>query len=143
MLEVRQESTEDFYNTVKDWWNNKSILYEGKRISYPIIPIPILPKTVFIVSNDGEDLYCMFFYHTDSRLAWIAYPTSNPFVEKAKREGALDYLTLEVEKYAKEEGYYLLFTTSPVKPVQDCLMRVGFVVGDETVNQYYKQLKPN
>ena len=139
-MEVRKENTVDFYPTISDWWNNHQIKYEGKTISYPIIPLGVLPQNVFIVRDNGEDLYCVFFYHTDSGLCWSAYPTRSPKVKPNKE--ALNFLMIELEKYARSEGYFLIFTTSPIPNIQKSLLEVGFVEGDMRVNQYYKQLPP-
>ncbi|MFK5981447.1 MAG: hypothetical protein QM499_00920 [Flavobacteriaceae bacterium] len=141
-MKVRQLKTKDFYNVVSKWWNNHQILHEGKKISYPLIPLSILPQNVFVVSDDKYDLYCIFFYQTDSAMSWLAYPTSNLEAPKKNRKGALEFLINEVERYAREHNYFLLFTTSPVKPVQDALLSVGFVIGDEKVSQFYKKLPP-
>ena len=142
-MKVKQFKTEEFYETVVKWWNNHKILHKGEIISYPAYPISILPQTVFVVSDDEYDLYCVFFYATDSALAWIAYPTSNVESPKENREGALEFLFKGVEKYARENNYFLLFTTSPVESVQKSLLSADFEVGDEQVNQYYKKLPPS
>lgn len=130
-MEVRIEKTSDFYLTAVKWW---------QKHRFPAPHISFLPVNVFVVSRDGNDLYCCFFYHTDSALAWLAYPISNLEIPKEKRIGALDFLILEMEKYAKENGYYLMFTTSPVKPVQDTLLSLGYKEGDISVNQYFKNI---
>ena len=130
-MEVRIEKTSDYYETVKSFWESHC---------FPAVHISFLPVNVFVVSNDGEDLYSCFFYHTDSAMAWLAYPVSNLSVPKEKRIGALDFLILEMEKYAREKGYYLMFTTSPVKRVQDTLLSLGYNEGDVLVTQYFKML---
>lgn len=130
-MEVRVEKTKDFYDTAKKWW---------KRHKFPIIHLSFLPVNVFVVSNNDQDLYCMFFYETDSALAYLAYPISNLEVPKEQRKGGFEFLLNEMEKYAIKEGYYLNYTTSPVKVVQDALLNVGYVEGDILVNQYFKTL---
>ena len=130
-MEVRIEKTTEFYQTTSKWWG----LHQ-----FPVVHISFLPVNVFVVSNDGEDLYSCFFYHTDSALGWIAYPLSNPEIPKEKRVGAIDFLLAEIEKYAKENGYYLLFTTSPIKPIQDLLLSNGFTEGDVSVSHFFKPL---
>ncbi len=130
-MEVRKELTKDFYDTAKEWWS---------KHSFPLIHISFLPVNVFVVSNNNQDLYCMFFYETDSALAYLAYPISNLEVSKEKRKGGFEFLLKEIEKYALKEGYYLTYTTSPIKSVQDILLNIGYIEGDLLVNQYFKQL---
>lgn len=139
-MEVRIETTENFYPTALEWWGKHRIEHEGEKIPFPAIPEQLLPEQVFIVSHDGVDLYSCFFYHTNSALAWVAYPISNLDTTKEQREGAFEYLLVEMEIFAKREGYYLMFTTSPVPNVQTALTNVGYVVGDVSVNQYFKPL---
>lgn len=130
-MKVRIEKTENFYATARKWWT----LHK-----FPFIHISFLPVNVFVVSKDDQDLYCCFFYHTDSALCWVAYPISNLDIPKEKRAGALEFLFNEMELYARKEGYYLMFTTSPLKAVSDVLLKIGYIEGDIAVNQYFKQL---
>lgn len=130
-MKVRKELTKKFYDTAKEWWS---------KHSFPFIHISFLPVNVFVVSDNDQDLYCMFFYHTDSALAYLAYPISNLEASKKEREGGFEFLLNEMEKYALKEGYYLTYTTSPLKVVQDTLLNLGYIEGDISVNQYFKQL---
>jgi hypothetical protein len=45
-----------------------------------------------------------------------------------------------MEKYAREKGYYLMFTTSPVKRVQDTLLSLGYNEGDVKVSHFFKPI---
>lgn len=140
-MNVRIEKTVNFYETILLWWSKHSILVKGDKIPFPPVHLSLLPENVFIVSNEGQDLYSIFFYNTDSALAYLAYPTSNKSVPKEKREGALEFLMKGVESYAIEQGYYLTYTTSPVIQVQIALLNSGYVEGDMQVNQYFKELR--
>lgn len=139
-MKVRKELTKDFYETVLSWWGKHKILVGDKRIPFPAIPIAFLPQNVFVASDNGKDLYSCFLYHTDSGLCWLAYPVSNLETTKEEREGALEFLFNEMEIYAREQGYFLMFTTSPVKAVANALKGVGYVEGDVLVTQYLKHL---
>lgn len=130
-MEVRIEKTDNFYNTAVSWWD---------KHDFPNVHKSFLPEEVFVANNNGVDIYCCFFYHTNSALAWVAYPISNKDVPKNEREGGLKFLFDEMEKYAKEQGYYLLFTTSPIKNVIDVLKETGYTEGDLSVNQYFKPI---
>jgi len=139
-MEVRKEETSNFYKTAVQWWSKHIVSYEGKKIPFPAIPESLLPTDVFIVSHNGLDLYSCFFYHTNSALAWVAYPISNLEATKEEREGAFEYLLIEMEIYAKKEGYFMMFTTSPIPNVIKALKSQDYIEGDLSVNQYFKPI---
>lgn len=139
-MKVRIEKTDNFYDTAKLWWSRHSISYQGKTIPFPPVNRLFLPVNVFIVSENGEDLYSCFFYHTDSHLCWLAYPISNLKASVKKRQGGLEFLFKEMEKYAHKQGYVLMFTTTPVKNEQKALLNIDYVEGDISVSQYFKQI---
>ena len=85
-------------------------------------------------------IYSCCFYETDSALGYVAYPISNLSVAKEKRQGAFELLLKGIDRYAISKGYLLLYTTSPLKVVQDALLNVGYGIGDKNVNQYFKRL---
>ena len=130
-MEVRKIKTKDFYETAKLWW---------KSHGFPIVHISLLPVYVFVVSDNNDDLYCCFFYNTDSALAYLAYPISNIKIDKEKRNGALEYLFNEIEKHARKDGYYLMYTTSYIPAVMKALEKTGYKEGDVLVNQFFKEL---
>ena len=139
-MEVRIEKTSEFYHTMKDWWGMHIVEHDGIKIPFPAIPLLALPKNTFVVSDDGVDLYSCCFYETDSALGYVAYPISNLYVEKEKRIGGLEYLLNKIEAHAKKTGYLMLYTTSPIKPVQEALLKVGYGYGDKIVTQYFKAI---
>ncbi len=130
-MEVRKIKTADFYPFAKLWWEDHG---------FPVVHVSFLPIHVFVVSENNDDLYCCFFYNTDSALAYLAYPISNRKFSKERRNGALEYLFNEMEKHARKEGYYLLYTTSYVPPVMKALENIGYKEGDVLVNQFFKEL---
>lgn len=126
---VKNYKTEDIYDTVVSWWVGHS---------FPPLSIDFLPTECFIISNEGKQLYAMFFYHTNSNLCWFAFPVSNPDLTKEEKGNGLLKLIEGMTEYAVQNGYKFIFTTSPVKPVQDCLLENGFQLGDVNVNHYVK-----
>ena len=123
--------TKDFYTVLSYWWESYGFTPVG---------IEVLPEQVFVVSKGDTPLYSMFLYETNSKLCWVAWQLANPDTSTREREGGLDFIIKEVTRYAKEKGFTLVFTTSPVKPVQDSLLESGYVEGDLKVNQYFKIL---
>ncbi len=123
------ENTVDFYPTMVKWWQGHN---------FPPLPLGFLPQKVFIYNNGEQDTYCCTMYKTDSLLAWVAWQISNPELESKKDE--LKEVFLSIEKYAKELGYKLLFTTSKHSTVINKLTESGFIVGDNKVNHYLKEI---
>lgn len=130
-MKFNKVSTKDFYPILEYWW---------ERHHFTAVSRGILPPEVFVVSKGETPIYSMFLYETNSGLCWIAWPLSNPDVSKTEKEGGLDFLIKKVSEYAKEKGFIVSFTTSPVRPVQESLKREGYQEGDVKVNHYLKIL---
>ena len=121
------EDTKDFYPIMKSWW---------KGHGFPVVALEFLPEKVFIYNNKTADTYCCTMYKTDSLLAWTAWPISNPKIKGDNDQ--LKEVFLAIEKYAKELGYMMLFTTSKHETVINKLLDMGFLGGDENVKHYLK-----
>ena len=130
-MKVKNVKTNMFYPTMKAWW-------EGHN--FPVLDRNFLPEEVFVCYNGHIAIYSICFYHTDSGLCWIGFPVSNPDVDKETKEGGFSNLLEAVSEYAKQCGYNFMFTTSPIKHVQDILVSSDFNLGDENVNHYLKIL---
>ena len=57
MLSCRLESKDTFYDTLCEWWADWK---------FPVVAITSLPERIFVVSNDGVDLYAIPVYFGDS-----------------------------------------------------------------------------
>ena len=130
-MKVKNIKTGEFYPTLKSWW-------EGHN--FPVLDINFLPEEVFVCYNGDIAIYAICFYHTDSGLCWVGFPVSNPFVGKETKEDGFEKIMTAVSEYAKQAGYNYIFTTSPIKYVQDILLETGFNLGDSNVNHYLKIL---
>ena len=126
---VNKYNTLEVYDKIIDWW---------KGHNFPPLSIDFLPEECFIISDNNLELYAMFFYHTNSNLCWIAFPVSNPLICKEDKKNGLELLTKGIIEYSKQCGYKYVFTTSPVKIIQETLLKEGFILGDENVNHYIK-----
>ena len=129
---VKKQAKSDFYEIFERWSN----LHK-----FPLMSKEILPENAFVCYNEDDDpIYSVWFYHTDSKLAWTAFPMSNKNIRYNKRERGLDFLFNYVNKYAKKKGYLSLITTSNTKEVISSLEKNGFLEADMNVNQYVKKL---
>lgn len=128
---VKRHNTIDVYDKIVKWW-------EGN--SFPPLSIKFLPESCFIVTDNDLELYAIFLYYTDSGLCWMGFPVVNPDTKKEERGEGLKILIEGVTEYAKQIGFNYVFTTSPLKKVQDCFTENGYVLGDENVNHYIKIL---
>jgi hypothetical protein len=129
---VNQHSKYDFYNEFKRWSNLHG---------FPIVSDLVLPENVFVCYNKNDTpLYCIWFYRTDSRLAWVAFPMSNKDIPYNKREKALEFLMNYVSEYAKKENFVSLITTSNTIEVISVLEKCNYKEADLNINQYIKTL---
>lgn len=131
-MKVNIIKTEDFYPTMKRWW-------DGQK--EPHVSPSMLPEYTLVVSNSkGEQTHSMCFYNTDSNLCWLGWQLANPDVKKEDKEGCFTYLFEEAEKYARYNGYHIMFTTSKTPAVVGTLEKRKFITGDTNVNHYIKIL---
>lgn len=68
MFKFRIEHKEDYYKTLCAWWSD----WKFPKVAYTSIP-----ERIFVVSNDGIDLYAVPVYVSDSDFCWIAFITGN------------------------------------------------------------------
>lgn len=130
-MEVRIVKTEDFYDTMKQWW-------EGQN--FPPVAPAMLPEITLVCYNGDLPIYSTCFYNTDSNLCWLGWQIANPNAPKELKKGGLKFLFDEVEKYARYRGYMVMFTTSNTPSVEAKLKETKFNLGDENVNHYVKIL---
>lgn len=130
-MKIKIHQQEEVYDILTNWMRGHN---------FPEIAIDMLSSKIFVCYNNEIPIYAISFYDTNSRLCWIGFPLSNPYVTKKGKEGGLDELLKYVEKYAIDGHYRLMFTTSSVSIIDDVLKNNGFILGDEKVNHYIKQL---
>jgi len=129
---VKKHSKLEFFDTFIKWCDEHK---------FPRANQELLPENVFVCYNEDDiAIYCIWFYFTDAKLAWLAFPCSNKKVAFKKRDFGFEYLINQVSEYAKKKGIKLLFTTSNTGSVVDVLLKTGYNEGDLNVTQYFKQL---
>lgn len=132
-FEIKKHQKLEFYETFVKWCNQHK---------FPRISEEVLPENVFVCYNEDEiPVYCVWFYYTDSKLAWLAFPVSNNKIDYKKRKFGFDFLMIQIANYAKKKNIKMLFTTSSTESVVNSLDKAGFVQGDLNVNQYFLVLK--
>jgi hypothetical protein len=130
-MECRVETKYNYYSKLADYWMEHG---------FPILNIETLPERLFVIQNNGKDLYCVPVYITDSSMAWIGFPTSNPKATKKEKEGALEILISHVEDILHINNYTHIITTSATKPLMEKFRKCDFVLAEENVNFYTKQI---
>lgn len=131
-MKVKLNETKTFYPIMEKWW---------KEREFVVVSPSILPQRTFVVYDDSDiPIYSVCLYETDSFLVWLGWPIGNPAIAKNKREGYLKFLFDEVERWAKEAGYHILFTTTDTPPIRKVLEECDYKLGDVGVDHYLKAL---
>jgi hypothetical protein len=131
MLSCRLESKHTFYDTLCEWWADWK---------FPVVAITSLPERIFVVSNDGVDLYAIPVYFGDSDLCWIGFVTGNKRSTKLQRDGALEYLLDMVELHMKSLGSRIAMTVSGTPVLKRLYERSDYVISAEGINEYIKRI---
>lgn len=131
MFSYRLESKDTFYDTLCEWWADWK---------FPVVAITSLPERIFVVSNDGVDLYAIPVYFGDSDLCWIGFVTGNKNSTKSQRDGALEYLLDMVEYYMKGIGARIAMTVSGTPVLKRLYERSDYVISAEGINEYIKKI---
>lgn len=129
-MKVLKHETKQFYNIMCDWW---------EQHEFPQVPLSMLPTDVFVCYNDdSEPIYSVNVYLTNSSLCWLGWQISNK--NNKNKQNGLTYLIEKVTSFLEVEGYLHIFTTSNTKPVIKSLEECDYLLGDENVNHYIKNL---
>jgi hypothetical protein len=131
MFSYRLESKYDFYDTLCEWWEDWN---------FPVVSITSLPERVFVVSNDGVDLYAIPVYFGDSDLCWIGFVTGNKKSTKIQRNGALEYLIDMVEAHMKHIGARIVMTVSGTPVLKRLYETSDYTVSAKGINEYIKKI---
>lgn len=123
----------DFQPTLEKWW-------EGK--DFVVLPPELLPERIFVVSDNVDDIYAIPVYITDSKFAWMGFPTSKPnrHLPVSYKKEAFQYLLNIIEITMKYNGYDRLITTSFHPVIMDNLEDRGFQNTEQT-NFFLKYIK--
>lgn len=103
-------------------------------------PINLLPETGYVAQSVRGFIGAVFLYETNSEIAWVAWPVTNPNASSEERNTALELLFAKMEEVAKEKGYKFVLTTTKNAKVSKRLVNNKWVVGDTEVTQYIKKV---
>ncbi len=131
MFSCRIENKHSFYNTLCQWWTDWK---------FPVMSIDALPNNIFVVSNEGVDLYAIPVYLSDSDMCWIGFITGNKNSTKALRSGSLDYLIKYTEQYLKQSGIKFIMTVSGTSVLKKIFNDNGYFLSGENINEYIKKI---
>lgn len=131
MFFCRIENKHNFYSTLCEWWVSWN---------FPVMSINALPENIFVVSNDGVDLYSIPVYLSDSNVCWMGFITGNKDSTKIMRKGSLDCLIKFTESYLDELGYEFVMTVSKNPVLKKIFEDNGYFISGENVNEYIKKI---
>jgi hypothetical protein len=131
MFSCRIENKHDFYNTLYKWWTDWK---------FPIMNIDMLPNNIFVVSNDGVDLYAIPVYLSDSDICWMGFITGNRYSTKEMRSGSLGFLLNYTEQYLKNSGRKFIMTVSGTPILKKTFTDNGYLLSGENINEYVKKI---
>lgn len=125
-------SKEEFYPVYDQW----CVLH-----GFAVINKDWLPENAFVCyTAANEPIYCIWGWHSDSKVFWTGFPASNLTIPFEDRNTGLDFLLNYIGEYAKNEGYATVFTTSGTDAVIKSLTNNNFLTGDIGINHYFKIL---
>jgi len=104
-------------------------------------PVRLLSDTGLVVVNGIYPVAAAFLYKTNSKVAWLGWPITEPESTPEARSEALNMIFEKLHVMAKLEDYELIWTTSGIPALQERLEELGYKVGDEGINQYFKELE--
>lgn len=94
------------------------------------------PESVYLLSDIGfivDDYAAAFLYTTNSNVCWIESYISNPNTDKNERKKALDMITDEILKKAKELNYKVIICFIENKSTYNRCLDYGFTPGESKI----------
>jgi hypothetical protein len=129
-LIVRKQSKQEFLPIYTKWL---------EQHQFPTNCASIMPENFFVCYSDKTPIYAIPFWHTDSKIAIIAFIVSNKKANYKFKKGGLDYLIQQVISYAKRKKYISLFSSTTNETIIKSFDNNGFVKGDSDC-QFFKTI---
>ena len=133
MFECKVHSRSEFYPMYAKW---------VEAHGFPVLPHAWFSEKCLVAYKDEAPTHCVWFYNTDSALAYFGYPASNLELSSDEKKGGLEFLYKEVLKYAKDNHFLCVMSYSHPerKTVTDALEVNEFILGDQNAANYIKIL---
>ena len=98
--EARLDNAPAFFETMQKWAEDQD---------FGILPRVIMPHDIFVLKEDGVDVFCVSLYVSD-HLAKVAFPLANK--NKTHTKGGLSFLYKAIDFYCKTLKIVALMTTA-------------------------------
>ena len=130
-LVVRKKAKQEFLPTYKKWLEEHQ---------FPTNCVAIMPENFFVCYCDEVPIYAVPFWHTDSKIAIIAFIASNKKANSKLKKGGLDYLIEQVIGYAKRKKYSCIFSPTTNETIIKSFYNNQFIDGDKDGFQFFKTI---
>jgi hypothetical protein len=121
----------DFYDTMKQWWNDWG---------FPVLSIDALPENIVVIYHKEQEVYAIPLYLSDSNFCWVGFITGNKKASKIAREGSLTFGLNSVSDFLQYTGYKLLFTITSNSFIDKSLIEANFFVTNKNIKEYIKNI---
>lgn len=119
------------YEEVMLWW---------KAQDWEPLPLAMLSKTGFIAEEDGVKIAATWIFPTNCPIYIMEWTVGNPECDWELRSKALDDVTNEACKWAKEDGAKAIFTMTKSKRFIEKLENNNFAVTDNGMTHLMRSL---
>lgn len=121
----------DFYDTICDWWDDKS---------FPILPISFLNRGYVSTIND-KPIFAGFLLKDESMpVGFFTFFASNPEAVETEKSDSFKELSFHVEKLSKDLGITILVTPTNNQSLSNRLLKEGFKIGDQNITHFFKEI---
>jgi hypothetical protein len=121
----------DFYDTMKQWWNDWG---------FPVLNLDSLPENILVVSHDEEKACAIPIYMSDSNVCWIGFITSNKKASKKTREGSMTFGLEVISILLKDTKYKNILTVTGNQFIDKSLTESNFLVTNKNIKEYIKNI---
>lgn len=121
----------DFYNTMKQWWNDWG---------FPVLSIDALPENILVVYHDEEQACAIPIYMSDSNICWIGFITSNKKASKKTRKGSMTFGLEVISILLKDTKYKNILTVTGNQFIDKSLIESKFLVTNKNIKEYIKNI---
>lgn len=130
-MRVRDFDVEKDYEVVSGWWTKQG---------WPALPKAILQCKGFMVEEDGVNLAATWIFRTGCPVYIMEWTVGNPEVKWEKRSEALQLVTDDACKWAKQDGAAQVFTMTKHEKLIKKFQDNGFSVTDSGMTHLVRSL---